>query len=128
MKMADQKLIKTNAIDMAALSRTIDSIRETPENGKCKLRITTSMVYHAAVRGIHIEQLESQLEGDIDLRGFTGLSTDVRKGYQNIRVTFHVKADTDNMNRLRECASFSPVFDTVRDGTDIEVNVEPIGS
>ena len=35
--------------------------------------VTTSMVAHAAVRGIHIEELESKLEGDIDLRGFLGL-------------------------------------------------------
>jgi hypothetical protein len=28
------------------------------------------MVAHAAVRGIRIDELESELEGDIDLRGF----------------------------------------------------------
>ena len=42
--------------------------------------VTTSMVCHAAVRGIRIDELESELEGDIDLRGFLGLSQDVRKG------------------------------------------------
>ena len=28
--------------------------------------LTTGMVAHAAVRGIHIEELESEIEGDID--------------------------------------------------------------
>ena len=39
--------------------------------------VTTSMVAHAAVRGIHVEEVESELEGDIDLRGFLGLSDEV---------------------------------------------------
>lgn len=42
--------------------------------------LTTSMVAHAAVRGIRIEALESRLEGDIDLRGFPGLAEYVPKG------------------------------------------------
>ena len=43
--------------------------------------LTTSMVAHAAVRGIQIDELESEFEGDIDLRGFLGLADDVPKGY-----------------------------------------------
>lgn len=43
---------------------------------------------HAAVRGIHIEELESELEGDIDLRGFLGRRRDVPKGFTEIRVLF----------------------------------------
>ncbi|MCA9433593.1 MAG: OsmC family protein, partial [Candidatus Omnitrophica bacterium] len=35
--------------------------------------VTTSMVAHAAVRGIHIEELESEVEGNIALNGFLGL-------------------------------------------------------
>src|SRR5215469_2006093 len=35
--------------------------------------LTTSMVYHAAAREIHIEEVESTYEGDIDLRGFLEL-------------------------------------------------------
>ena len=63
--------------------------------------VTTSMVAHAAVRDIHIEELESELEGDIDLRGFLGLSNDVPKGFTDIRLNFKVKADVDNMERLK---------------------------
>src|SRR6516162_11424952 len=32
--------------------------------------LTTSMVYHAAARGVQIEEIESTFEGDIDLHGF----------------------------------------------------------
>ena len=43
--------------------------------------LTTSMVAHAAVRGIAIESVESELEGDIDLNGFLGLSPENREGF-----------------------------------------------
>jgi hypothetical protein len=75
--------------------------------------LTTSLVYHAAARGIHIESAESTLESDLDLRGFLGLSDTVRKGYQNIRVGFKIKSDAP-AEQLRELCKFSPVFDSYR--------------
>jgi uncharacterized OsmC-like protein len=85
--------------------------------------MTTSLVAHAAVRGINIQECESHVEGDIDLRGFLGLA-DVPKGFTSIRVTFHVKTDEANMRRLRNLAEFSPVYNTLMDGTDVDVKVE----
>jgi len=87
--------------------------------------VTTSMVAHAAVRGIHIEEVESELEGDIDLRGFLGLANDVPKGYTDIRVKFKVKADVNNMERLKRLALFSPVFNTITQGANVDIQVEP---
>ncbi len=87
--------------------------------------VTTSMVAHAAVRGIHIEELESELEGDIDLRGFLGLSSDVPKGFTEIRVKFKVKADVDNMERLKRLTAYSPVFNTITQGANVDIQVEP---
>jgi uncharacterized OsmC-like protein len=87
--------------------------------------MTTGMVAHAAVRGIHIEELESELEGDLDLRGFLGLSDEVPRGYTNIRVTFKVKADTENMERLRRLTEYSPVLNTITHGAKVDVQVEP---
>jgi uncharacterized OsmC-like protein len=84
--------------------------------------LTTSMVYHAAARGIQIEELESTLEGDLDLRGFMGIAPDVRKGYQNIRVNFTVKSDA-SAEQLRELAQFSPVFDTIRNPVAVTVQI-----
>ena len=86
--------------------------------------ITTSMVAHAAVRGIHIEELESELEGDIDLRGFLGLSMDVPRGFTEIRVKFKVKADIDNMERLKRLTTYSPVFNTITQGANVQIQVE----
>jgi len=49
--------------------------------------VTSSLVYHAAARGIKIEEVESQVEGDVDVRGFLGLDPSVRNGFDNIRMT-----------------------------------------
>lgn len=87
--------------------------------------MTTGMVAHAAVRGIHIEELESELEGDIDLNGFLGLDESVPKGYTNIRVKFKVKADVNNLERLKRLTEYSPVYNTVLHGAKVDVQVEP---
>ena len=86
--------------------------------------VTTSMVAHAAVRGIHIEALESELEADIDLRGFLGLDEDVPKGFTDIRVKFRVKSDVRNMDRLKRLTAFSPVFNTITQGANVDIQVD----
>ena len=86
--------------------------------------VTTSMVAHAAVRGIHIDELESELEGDIDLRGFLGLSNDVPKGFTNIRVNFKVTSDVGNLERLKRLAAYSPVLNTITQGADVDIQVQ----
>ncbi len=48
--------------------------------------VTTSIVYHAAAKGVRIRSLESRLEGDIDLQKFLGLNKDVPRGYREIRM------------------------------------------
>lgn len=87
--------------------------------------VTTSMVAHAAVRGIEIQELESELEGDIDLRGFLGLASDVPKGYTEIRVKFMVKTDEQNLERLKSLAAFSPVYNSLINGVKVDIQVEP---
>ncbi len=85
--------------------------------------VTTSMVAHAAVRGIHIEALESELEGDIDLRGFLGLDAAVPKGFTDIRVNFKVKTDPNNIDTLKELSGFSPVLNTLTHGVNVKIQV-----
>jgi uncharacterized OsmC-like protein len=88
--------------------------------------LTTSLVYHAAARGIRIDSVESRLEGDLDLRGFLGISDDVRNGYEKIRVTFDVKGDAtpEQVEELVQLAQKrSPVFDVVSRPVPVEVKV-----
>lgn len=84
--------------------------------------LTTSLVYHAAARGIRLESVESQLEGDLDLQGFLGLSDQVRRGYKEIRVTFTVKSDASS-EQLQELTKFSPVFDIVSNPVPVSISI-----
>jgi uncharacterized OsmC-like protein len=85
--------------------------------------MTTTMVYHAASRGIDIEAVDTESEGDIDLRGFLGLSDTIRKGYQNIRVRMRVKSEA-KPETLRELAKFSPIYDVVSNSVPVDVVIE----
>jgi uncharacterized OsmC-like protein len=85
--------------------------------------VTTSIVYHAAARGIRIEELESRIEGDVDVRGFTGVDPNVRKGFQNIRVTVRCKSDA-SVEQLEELTKFSPIWDTIANPVPVTVRVE----
>ena len=91
--------------------------------------VTTSMVYHAAARGIDVEQVESSLEGDLDLRGFLGLDSLVRNGFQHIRLKLRIKTDARD-EQLFELGSlgptFSPVYDSLIRGVPISISAERI--
>jgi uncharacterized OsmC-like protein len=89
--------------------------------------LTTSMVYHAAAQGIQIQEVESSLEGDIDLHGFLDLDGNVRNGYQGIQVKFKIKADVSD-DQLEEIGRLgprhSPVFDSLTKGVPVSVTTE----
>jgi len=86
--------------------------------------LTTSMVAHAAVRGIEIGDIESELEGDIDLNGFLGLNSETAKGFTRIQVKFHVKASAQDLKVIESLAAFSPVLNTLTNGVPVQVNVQ----
>jgi uncharacterized OsmC-like protein len=87
--------------------------------------VTTSMVAHAAVRGIPVRSVESTVEGDINLNGYLGLSDDVPRGYTALRVKFRVDADPKYHERLVELAKYSPVFNTITNSAPVDITLEP---
>jgi uncharacterized OsmC-like protein len=89
--------------------------------------VTTSLVYHAAAKGIVLNSVESRLEGDIDLQGFLGISKDVRKGFQEIRMHFKIDADVpeEQLEELVQLGpAFSPVFDSITKGVPVSVQLD----
>jgi len=89
--------------------------------------LSTTFVYYAAAEGVKIDAIDYNLEGDIDIRGLLGISKEVRPGYQNIRVTFHVKSDApaDKLEELVKLAQMrSPVFNTVSEPVPVNVGLE----
>jgi len=83
----------------------------------------------AAARGVTLYEVESTVEGDIDLLGVLGISDSVRNGYEQIRVTFKIKGDAPE-EKLRQIVEQSrkrsAAYDTLTRGTpvSIEVNVD----
>jgi uncharacterized OsmC-like protein len=86
--------------------------------------LTTSLIAHAAVRQISIESLESEIEGDIDLNGFFGLNPNTPKGFSEIRISFKVKTSNGDLAVLKSLTEFSPVFNTLIQGTKVKVKLE----
>lgn len=87
--------------------------------------MTTTMAYHAAARGLKIDEISSEFEGDIDLQGLLDLDPNVRSGYREIRVKFKVKGDVDE-ETVKELVRKSPVYDTVANPVRIKIEVEKV--
>lgn len=89
--------------------------------------LTTSLVAHAAAKAIEVKKVSSRYEGDLDLRGFLGLSDEVPVGYQNIRVYFTVEADIPEGQKeelVRMAQKYSPVFNSVTKGVPVSVHLD----
>jgi uncharacterized OsmC-like protein len=85
--------------------------------------VTTTTAYHAAAQGIAIEAIDSDIEGDLDLRGFLGLSPDVRKGYSAVRLRMRVKTKAEPP-AIKALTAMSPVLDVVARALPVSVQVE----
>lgn len=86
--------------------------------------LAVGFVYNAAAKGIEVRSLEFELEGEMDLHGFLGLSDEVRAGYSDIRVTYTVDCDADGETVDELCAYVqrtSPVMDILRNPVNVEV-------
>ncbi|MGE3310099.1 MAG: OsmC family protein [Limisphaerales bacterium] len=87
--------------------------------------MTTTLAYHAAGRGLNIEEISSEYEGDIDLHGLLDIDPNVRAGYREIRVKFKVKGDVDEQT-VQELVRKSPVYDTLANPVRIKIEVEKV--
>jgi uncharacterized OsmC-like protein len=55
--------------------------------------MTVGYVAQCAVRGIVLESLQIETEGDIDLRGFFGIDPTIAPGYESLRYTVRIKGN-----------------------------------
>lgn len=89
--------------------------------------LTTSLVAHAAARGIEVKKVRSRYEGDLDLRGFLGISEEVPVGYQEIRVYFAIEADISEDQKeelVRMAKKYSPVYNTIAKPVPVSVHLD----
>lgn len=81
----------------------------------------------ASARGIRLTEVESRVEGDIDLQGILGLSDEVRNGYERIRVSFKIKGDAsaaDLRKIVEQSRARSAVFDVITGKVPVEISVD----
>lgn len=78
--------------------------------------VTTTLVLHAAARGISIRSLSTKLSGKIDVQGLLALDQTVPPGYESIRIEMAVEADCTDQeldDLLAFAQQHSPVCNTV---------------
>ena len=73
-----------------------------------------------------LDEVSSTVEGDIDLLGILGLSSEVRNGFQQIKVSFRLRGD--DPEKLREVVERSTkrsaVYDIVTNGVPVAIEVD----
>ena len=83
-------------------------------------------MYVAAARGVRLTEVESMLEGDLDVQGAMGLFDEVRNGFQQIRMTIRIAGDAPE-EKLRQVVARgtdrSVVFDSITAGVPVTVQV-----
>ncbi len=80
----------------------------------------------AAARGVTLQEVESVVEGEMDLQGILGLSDEVRNGYERIRVDFTIKGDApeETLRKIVEQSrSRSAVFDVITNQVPVDITV-----
>jgi|SRR6202522_4486894 uncharacterized OsmC-like protein len=77
-------------------------------------------------RGIQLRSVEATVEGDHDIRGILGADSDVRNGFNDIKVTFHIDADASREDieaLVAQSQKRSAVFDALTNPTNVTVEV-----
>ena len=88
--------------------------------------LTAGVAAVAQNRGVQLRSVKSTLEGTMDLRGILGIDSEVRNGYDNIKVTFNIDADASKEEIeaiVAQSQKRSAVFDALTNPTDVTVEV-----
>lgn len=91
--------------------------------------LAVGFVYNAAAQGIRVDALDFELEGELDLHAFLGLSDEVRPGYKDIELTYRVACDAPKEKVVELCEyvqKTSPVLDMLRNPVPVSVRLEEV--
>jgi uncharacterized OsmC-like protein len=92
--------------------------------GSC---LAVGFAYNAAAMGINIRSLDINIKGNLDRRGFLGISDHIRPGYQKITATCRIDSDVPR-KRLEELCNHvrrtSPLGDIVGNAEPLEIVLE----
>jgi uncharacterized OsmC-like protein len=88
--------------------------------------LTAGVAAVAQNRGIQLRSVEAKVEGSMNLYGILGIDSDVRNGYDEIKVSFHIDADASRKEieaLVAQSQKRSAVFDIVTNPTNVTVEV-----
>lgn len=89
--------------------------------------LTAGIAAVAQHRGIQLRSVKATLEGDMDVQGILGMDSDVRNGFNDIRVTYEIDADAsreDIAAVVAQSQKRSAVFDALTNPTNVSVIVK----
>ena len=88
--------------------------------------LTAGVAAVAQNRGIQLRSVESKLEGKMDIRGILGVDSDVRNGYDDIKVTFKIDADAPKREIeaiVAQSQKRSAVYDVITNPVNVTVEI-----
>jgi len=88
--------------------------------------LTAGVASVAQHREIQLRSVTATIEGGMDVRGILGADSDVRNGFDGIKVTYHIDADAtpDEIRALvAQSQKRSAVYDIVTNPTNVAVEV-----
>ena len=87
--------------------------------------LTAGVAAVAQNREIQLRSVESKLEGSMDIQGILGMDSDIRNGYDDIKVTFNIDADAPHADieaLVAQSQKRSAVYDVITNPTNVAVN------
>ena len=88
--------------------------------------LTAGIASVAQQRGIQLRSVQAAVSADMDLHGILGADPDVRNGFNDVKVTFHIDADASKQEieaLVAQSQKRSAVFDVVTNPTSVTVQV-----
>jgi uncharacterized OsmC-like protein len=88
--------------------------------------LTAGAASVAQNRGIQLRSVEATVEGAHDIRGILGADSDVRNGFNDVKVTFAIDADASREDieaLVAQSQKRSAVFDALTNPTNVTVDV-----
>ena len=88
--------------------------------------LTAGVASVAQNRGIQLRSVEARIEGSMNIQGILGIDSDVRNGYEDIKITFDIDADASKKDieaLVAQSQKRSAVYDIITNPTNVEVQV-----
>jgi uncharacterized OsmC-like protein len=89
--------------------------------------LTAGIASVAQLREIQLRSVSATLEAGMDIQGILGVDSDVRNGFDGVKVTYHIDADAspDDIKALvAQSQKRSAVYDILTNPTNVTVEVK----